>query len=65
MANQKDYLEDILKDEGQEEIKHTHVTFPAYFEQEKEKTNMYGFMKHMCPTIYANFRQGTRPGSRV
>lgn len=26
---------------------------------------MFNFMKHMCPTVYANFRQGTRPGSKI
>ena len=65
MASQTNYLDDILKDEGQEQVKDTHVTKQAYIEQEREKTNMFNFMKHMCPTVYANFRQGTRPDSKI
>ena len=26
---------------------------------------MFNFMKNMCPTVYTNFRQGTRPGSKI
>ena len=57
MAKNKDYLDEILKEDGNKEIKSTQLTFPKYLQAQREVSDMYRFMKYSFPSLYEAFKE--------